>query len=136
MATLKTEKKAFSVFDVFLILLVALAVSLGVYFRLEMPYGIGSGEKPVYQLKLQGTLEDWEEDVLPAERQKLLDENGAVLGRITSVKVLQSGSVKTLSVVCEWEGDLPGGLSFRLETAEFVKQMDIANIIVIREGNG
>ena len=86
----KNEKRTFSAFDVFLVLLAALAVSLAIYFRLETPYGVSTGEKPVYDLTMQAKLADWEESSVPAERQRLLDEAGAPMGRVTSARVLMA----------------------------------------------
>ena len=123
------EKPRFSAFDVFLVLLVALAVSLAVYFLLNTPYGIS--EDPVYRLSLRGTLADWEEDLVPAERQRLLDEDGNAAGRVVSVTVITEGLEKELIMKCEWEGDLPEGKSFRMETADLVKIMRITDISVI-----
>ena len=129
----KTEKRSFSVFDVFLLLAAALAVSLAVYFRLETSYGVDTGEKPVYNLVMQGTLSDWEEDALPADRQRLLDENGNPAGRVLSTAVAREGDGKVLTLECEWEGDLPEVMAFRMETADLVKTMRITEIAVVTE---
>ena len=124
------EKRGFSAFDVFLVLLVALAVSLAVYLMLETPYGIAN-ENPVYSLTLRGTLTDWEEDLVPAERQRLLHEDGTAGGRVIAVTVITDGGKKDLIVKCEWEGDLPEGKTFRMETADLVKIMRITDITVL-----
>lgn len=129
----KSEKRSFSAFDVLLVLLFALAVSLAVYFLLETPYGVSVGEKPVYRLTMQAKLSDWEEDAVPAERQRLLDESGAPAGRVIDVSVTRDGFDRTLLLTCEWEGDLPEGMAFRLETADLVKVMHITDIAVVTE---
>ena len=133
MAEEKREKKTVSVFDVFLVLLAALVLSLTVYFRLETPYGTGADEKPVYALTMRGTLADWEEDAVPVERQRLLDRDGTPMGRVITVAVVKEGKDKILRLKCEWEGDLPEGMAFRLETADLVKTMRITDISVIAE---
>ena len=122
----KNEKKTFAVFDLFLLIALALAVSLLVYFRLETPYG--NAAPRAYSITLRANLSDWEEDLVPTERQKILDENGAVAGRVVAVSVITDGSDRVLILNCEWERDLPMGKSFRLETADLVKTMRIINI--------
>lgn len=121
-----SEKKSFTVFDVFLLLVAALVLSLAVYLLLETPYGIH--EEPAYRVTMRGTLADWEEDLVPAERQRVLDESGAPAGRILSVAVVNYGGEKVLHVSCEWEGEKPRGEEFRLETVDFVKNMVITSV--------
>ena len=133
MTVQKSEKKTFSVFDVFLVLLLALAVSLAVYTLVETPYGVSAVEKPTYELTMQAKLSEWEEDAIPAERQRLLDESGAAAGRVISVTVVPEGNDRILTLTCEWEGDLPEGMAFRLETADLVKIMRITDISVVTE---
>ncbi|MBQ3865723.1 MAG: hypothetical protein II776_02390 [Clostridia bacterium] len=122
----KSEKKSFAVFDLFLLIALALAVSLLVYFRLETPYG--NAAPRAYSITLRATLSDWEEELVPVERQKILDEDGAAAGRVIAVSVITDGNDRILILNCEWERDLPMGKSFRLETADLVKTMRIINI--------
>lgn len=130
----KREKRTFSVFDVFLLVAAALAISLAVYFRVESSYQVHETESPVYDLVMQGTLFDWEEDAVPADRQRLLDENGDPMGRVIATAVVREGGERVLRLECEWEGDLPEGMMFRMETTDLLKTMRITDISVITEG--
>ena len=122
MSVRMVEKKTFSVFDVFLVLLLALAVSLAVYFFLENPYGAGDGN-PAYELTMNKSLEYWEEEILPEERdrlegQRLYNENGEAVGKI--VEVIETNDDSILKLRCRWNGDLKNGKTFRLETVDYV----------------
>ena len=129
----KNEKKTFSVFDVFLVLLLALAVSLVVYLFLESPYGARASADPVYELTMEKKLENWEKDFLPEDRQKLVgqkiyDESRKPAGRI--IELVYTGSNEILKLRCRWDGDLKDGKTFRLETFDFViKDMRITRIM-------
>ena len=122
----KREKRSFSVFDVFLLVLLALAVSLTVYFRLENTYGVRNSDSVVYDLTLDGDLESWEMDLLPQAKDRLLDADGVSRGKVTSVEsyVDDSGQGLRVRIRCEWEGELPVvQRQFRLETAKLAKDM-------------